>query len=161
MYNRRVMRSARGRRALIGCALVLVACGGTGPRPVVLGEDECNYCRMEVTDARFAAEAVTRTGRVHVFDSIDCLAGYARAAEAGGVTALWVTDAENPGTFVAAEEAGFLTGSTLRGPMGVAVAFASPAAARAAQARHGGTVADWATVLADSSGHLTGAHGER
>lgn len=155
------MRNALGRRGLIGFALVLAACGDAGPRPVVLGEDECGYCRMEVTDARFAAEAVTRTGRVHLFDSIDCLAGYARGAEPGGVASLWVTDVENAGTFVAAEQAGFLIGSALRGPMGNAVAFASPAAARAARSRHGGAVADWAAVLADSSGHVTGAHRER
>ena len=155
------MRNTRSCRALIGFALVLAACGDTGPRPVVLGEDECNYCRMEVTDARFAAEAVTRTGRVHVFDSIDCLAGYARGAEPGSVASLWVTDAEQPGTFVAVERAGFLTGSALRGPMGEAVAFASPTAARAAQARHGGVIADWATVLADSSAHAAVAHGGR
>ncbi len=161
MGTARAMRRAFGRRAAIGFALLLAACGAAGPRPVVLGEDECNFCRMEVTDARFAAEAVTRTGRVHVFDSIDCLAGYARGAEPGGVASLWVTDADDPGTFVPAEQAGFLTGSSLHGPMGNAVAFATPAAARTAQSRHGGVVADWAAVLADSSGHVTGAHSER
>jgi len=155
------MDRASRRRWAIGLGLMLAACGGTGPRPIALGDDECNFCRMEVTDARFAAEAVTRTGRVNVFDSIDCLAGYARGAEPGSVAALWVTDAENPGTFVPAEEAGFLTGSALRGPMGEAVAFASPAAARSAQGRYGGTVVDWAAVLADSSVHTAAAHGGR
>ncbi len=145
-------------RLLLVVALV-AACGGTGPRPVVMGEDECGYCRMEVTDARFAAEAVTRTGRVHVFDSVECLAGYARGAEKGSVTALYVTDVDAPGTFIEAAQAGYLTGSTLRGPMGSTVAFASPSAARAAQARVGGTVAEWAAVLADSSSHAVGAHG--
>jgi copper chaperone NosL len=155
------MRPPRARRSAIGLALALVACGGSGPRPVVLGEDACTYCRMEVTDARFASEAITRTGRVHVFDSVECLAGYARGAGPGSVVALWVTDAEHPGTFVPVEQAGFLTGSSLRGPMGEAVAFASPSAARAAQARLGGTVADWAAVLADSSAHSSAAHGGR
>jgi len=150
---------ARRLPQLMLLAALVASCGGTGPRPVVLGEDECGYCRMEVTDARFAAEAVTRTGRVHVFDSVECLAGYARGAEKGSVTALYVTDADAPGTFVAAEQAGYLTGSTLRGPMGNTVAFASPGAARAAQARVGGTVAEWAAVLADSSSHAVGAHG--
>lgn len=111
---------------------------------------------MEVVDARFAAEAVTRTGRVHVFDSLDCLAGYARGAEAGSVVALWVTDAENAGSFVRVEQAGFLTGSALRGAMGSTVAFASPDAARAAQARLGGTLTTWASVRADTASHATG-----
>lgn len=136
-------------------SLAVVACGGSGPRPVVTGEDQCRYCRMEVTDARFAAEAVTSTGRVHVFDSPECLAGYARGAESGAVRTLWVTDADHPGTFVEAERAGFLLDSSLRGPMGRATAFATPDAAREAQARYGGTVAAWAELLADSSAHAT------
>ena len=135
--------------------LAVLACGGSGPRPVVLGEDECNYCRMEVTDARFAAEVITSTGRVHVFDSPECLAGYARGAEPGTVRALWVTDVEHPGTFVEAESAGYLLDSSLRGPMGRATAFATLDAARAAQARYGGTVAEWREVLSDSSAHAT------
>lgn len=139
-------------RALL-LAMLVLACGGTTPRAIALGEDACAYCRMEVTDARFAAQAVTRTGRVHVFDSVDCLAGYARSTDAGTLAGLWVTDAEQPGRFVPAESAGYLRGSALRGPMGATVAFASPEAARAAQARFGGTLADWAAVRADSAAH--------
>ncbi len=139
-------------RALL-LALLVVACGGTTPRAIALGEDACGYCRMEVTDARFAAQAITRTGRVHVFDSIDCLAGYVRAADAATLVGLWVTDADQPGRFVPAESAGYLRGSALRGPMGTTVAFASVDAARAAQARFGGQLAEWAVIRADTSAH--------
>lgn len=141
----------RVRTAVLG--LVLLACDGAGPRTVALGEDACGYCRMTVTDPRFAAEVVTSTGRVHVFDSIDCLAGWVRSAEPGSVRTLWVTDASAPGTFVAAEGAGYLLESSLRGPMGRAVAFRSLDAARAAHTTLGGTVADWPAVLADTSTH--------
>ena len=137
--------------------LTLASCSGAAPRAVVLHEDQCAYCRMEVGDARFAGESITNKGRVHVFDSIDCLAGYARGAEPGAVRSLWVTDAEHPGTFVAAAAAGYLLDSDLRGPMGRAVAFASPAAARAAQGTHGGTPADWTAVLADTTSHTLSA----
>ncbi len=146
------MRTPRAVHAAL-VALAVAACGGAGPRQVVLGEDECGYCRMTVSDARFASQAVTRTGRVRVFDSIDCLAGYARGAEPDAIASLWVTDAEAPGTWVAAEAAGYLRGSALRGPMGATVAFATVEAARAAQARYGGAVADWATVRADTAAH--------
>lgn len=141
-------------------SLAVIACGEAGPREVVLGQDECGYCRMTVSDARFAAQVVTSTGRVHVFDSVECLAGYARQAEPGTVRTLWVTDAEVPGQFVEAERAGYLLDAALRGPMGRAVAFADLDAARDAQARYGGTIADWSRVLADSSAHLVshGAH---
>lgn len=132
-------------------ALAFAACGVPGPRPVLLNEDQCAYCRMEVTDARFAAEAITRTGRIHVFDSIECLAGYAAGAERGTVASLWVTDAEHPGTFVKAEAAGYLLDSSIRGPMGRAIAFATPEAARTAQGALGGTIASWDAIAAESA----------
>lgn len=147
------MRLAVRALRVVLLSLAVAACGGAGPRAVVVGEDVCAYCRMTVGDPRFAAEVVTSTGRVHVFDSVDCLAGYARSAEPGAVRALWVTDASRPGAFVAAEAAGYLLDASLHGPMGHAVAFANADAAREAQQRLGGRVADWATVLADSSSH--------
>lgn len=144
------------RRALSGLLLVAAACAPAGPRAVVLNEDQCGFCRMEVTDERFASEAVTRTGKVNVFDSIECLAGYARGVDRETLQGLWVTDADQPGTWVAVEDAGFLRESSLRGPMGQTVAFASPEAARTAQASYGGTLTTWREILADTA---TAAHG--
>ena len=135
-----------------------VACDAPGPRAVVLNEDQCGFCRMEVTDARFAAEAITRTGRITVFDSVECLAGYVRGTDPATLHALWVTDADHPGTFVKADDAGFLIESSLRGPMGRTVAFASPEAARAAQDTYGGSVASWREVLVDTASVHAGAH---
>jgi hypothetical protein len=55
---------------------------------------------------------------------------------------------------VAASDAGYLRDSQLHSPMGRLVAFATPAAARTAQSTLGGTLTDWATILADSAdGH--------
>lgn len=148
----------RAARALFAGLVLLGACAAPGPRAVVLNEDQCGFCRMEVTDARFAAEAITNTGRIHVFDSVECMAGYARGAEPGSLRTLWVTDAEHPGTFVEVEAAGYLVGSALRGPMGQTVAFASPEAARAAQATHGGTVSTWRAILEGGASDGHGAH---
>jgi copper chaperone NosL len=147
------MRPAARTLHVVLLTLAVAACGGAGPRAVAVGEDVCAYCRMTVSDPRFAAEVVTSTGRVHVFDSVDCLAGYVRGAEPGALRSIWVTDASQPGRFVAAEQAGYLLDASLHGPMGRAVAFASADAAREAQARLGGSIADWAAILADTSSH--------
>ena len=79
---------------------LLTGCAVAGPEPIALNEDACDYCRMTIADARFGGEAVTRKGRAHKFDSIECLAGWARAAKPGTVRALYVLDAQHPGTFV-------------------------------------------------------------
>jgi copper chaperone NosL len=142
-----VARRAASLVALVALAAVaLAACAAPGPRPVALGEEECGYCRMTVTDARFAAEARTARGRVHVFDSIECLAGYANATPAGERRALWVTDYDHPGTFLAADSAAFWRVGGVGSPMGkglLATAGAPPAGVATP-----GTPLRWRDVLA-------------
>ncbi|HEU4631534.1 MAG TPA: hypothetical protein VFS08_17400 [Gemmatimonadaceae bacterium] len=135
------------RRALLAALLVATAaCTAPGPRAVSLGREDCGYCRMTVSDARFAAEARTAHGRVHVFDSIECLAGYASATPAGEVRALWVTDHDHPGTFVAADSATFWRVSGPASPMGKGLlATAGPPPAGVAEP---GAPLRWRDVLA-------------
>lgn len=147
---------ARRRGLAAVLALGLAGCAGDTPRALVLGEDNCAFCRMTVTDARFGTQVITRTGKVEVFDSVECLAGYVRAAAPGDVRAVWVTDAEAR-AFVRADSAGYLLDGSLRGPMGRVVAFASPAAAERAKASLGGMTMSWNAITTDSAGVL--AHG--
>ena len=42
-------------------------------RPVRVGVDVCPFCNMTVIDARYAAQMVTRTGKVYSYDAIECL----------------------------------------------------------------------------------------
>ena len=42
-------------------------------RPVRVGVDVCPYCNMTVIDARYAAQMVSRTGKVYSYDAIECL----------------------------------------------------------------------------------------
>jgi copper chaperone NosL len=146
------------RRAIASVLLLLsAACGARGPEPIALNVDGCDYCRMTISDARFGGEAVTSKGRVHKFDSIECLAGWARTAPAGSVRTLYVIDAQHPGTFVVADSAGFLKGGFMNSPMGRSlVGFASPKLAEEQRAMLGGTVLTWAEVLADAATPLRG-----
>ena len=118
------------RGALLTVMVAGTACSAPGPRPVASGGDSCGYCRMTVTDARFAAEARTAHGRIHVFDSVECLASYTQAAPAGEVQAVWITDYNHPGTFIAADSATFWRVDGGASPMGkglIATAGAPPA----------------------------------
>jgi copper chaperone NosL len=113
---------------------------------VALGQEECGYCRMTVADARFAAEARTAHGRVHVFDSIECLAGYANATPAGELRGVWVTDYDHPGSFLAADSAAFWRVGGVGSPMGKGLlATAGPPPAGVAEV---GAPLRWRDVLA-------------
>jgi copper chaperone NosL len=145
----------RKRRPAFAAAAISMAasaaCAGSGPRPFKLGEDACDFCRMAIVDARYGGEAVTTTGKVYTFDSIECLAGWARTAPSGTILSLYVIDLQHPETFVRVEQAGFLKDVMIKSPMGKSIAgFVSPAAAEQQRAMLGGHVATWADLLADT-----------
>lgn len=131
----------------------LLACGRPAPRPIVLNEDACAYCRMTISDPRFGGEVVTRTGRVETFDSLECMASWVRRADSSAIAGIYAIDLDRPGTFVDVQDAGFLRGLSIRGPMGHALAaFASPAAAEQRVRALGGTVVTWTDIL-DAAGN--------
>ncbi|MEX0692088.1 MAG: nitrous oxide reductase accessory protein NosL [Gemmatimonadales bacterium] len=146
----------RAARVSAVVTLVLLACT-VGPRPIVYDEDTCARCRMVVSDRRYGAELVTATGRVLVYDGIECVAQGVREAEAGDVVSVWVTDSDQPETLIRAETAYFLQAASLPSPMGAGLtAFATREGREAQAARHPGALLDWAGVLEqvrDGHGH--------
>jgi len=112
--------------ALLLLGVTLSACAAPAPRPVAVGDDLCAHCLMVVDDERHAAEAVTNSGVVHVFDSIECLVRETEGELAGAdLHSLWVTDYANPPKLIPADEAHYLASPMLTSPMGLGVtAFA-------------------------------------
>lgn len=140
------------RLSILVLALCAAACGAREPEPITLNEDQCDYCRMTISDSRFGGEAVLATGRVRKFDSVECLADWVRATPADGRRALYVIDLQHPGTFVPAGTAGFLKGALIKSPMGQAVvSFADTARAEQQRSMLGGRVLTWAQLLADTA----------
>lgn len=139
-------------RRLVLVAWLAAACGASGPEPIRLNEDACDFCRMTISDSRFGGEAITRAGRVYRFDSIECLVGWSRTVKDGTLAARYVIDTQHPGTFLGADSAGFLKDGFMKSPMGKGlVAFRSLAAAEEQRAVLGGRVMTWADVVADTA----------
>ena len=44
---------------LLAFAPLLGACREPGPQPIALGRENCGFCRMAISDARFGAQLVT------------------------------------------------------------------------------------------------------
>ena len=108
-----------------------------GPGPVDVGNDRCPYCSMSVIDVRFAAQQVTVSGRVHVYDAIECLVDHLAGHGGPALTAGWCFVADHAASsraqasLVSVHDATILHHARLRTPMGGGlVAFADePAAA--------------------------------
>lgn len=123
----------------------IVACHSE-PETIVVGEDHCGHCRMEIADARFGGELITPKGRVIKFDALSCMAGYLKE-NPGGAERAFVLDYLKPGTLVPVEKAYFLRARGLKAPMGEAIiASSDESGLRKLQATLKGDWLDWKSV---------------
>lgn len=127
-------------------SLVLVSCQ-RAPRPLIAGTDACDFCRMTVSDTRFGAEIESKTGRIHTFDSLECLASfYVDASARGDVRGAWVTDFAS-GKFLPADSAVYIVDGRVSSPMGRSLIALAPGTPDKERGTYGGRVISWAELL--------------
>lgn len=135
---------------VLALGLVLLAGCEPQPRAIRYGEDVGAHCKMTVSDARFGTELLTTTGKVHVFDSVECLANYVLAHDelADQTHSLWVTAYDAPGELISLDSAFFIRSPEVQSPMGGGLAaFGLGTPPEEAQRQLGGEVLDWTEVL--------------
>jgi copper chaperone NosL len=141
--------------AVVAVALLLAAgCGGASawpppPAQVHLGEDACAFCRMIVSDARFAAQAQTRTAAgAQVFDDLGCLITSSKSAPLDP-QGIYVRQFDGD-AWVRGDQAVVVRAEDISSPMGSGLAvFATRTAAESEAARHpGATVEELAALVA-------------
>ncbi len=80
-----------------------------GPIEIMPG-DTCDFCKMHITEVKFAGEYILKDGRVRKFDDLGCLVlSYVKEKE--NVKEIWVKDFET-GKWLKAENAVFSGGFT-------------------------------------------------
>jgi copper chaperone NosL len=139
------MRPARW-AALAGLAAIAAGCARPAPRAIAWGVENCRHCHMTIADPRFAAELVTSTGMVYVFDDVGCLVAFVRAGTvpASRVHSLWVYDYLKPDAMIDARTAVYLDMDTLQTPMSSHLAALHPGvAADSLHALMGGRLLTW------------------
>jgi len=135
---------------------VLLACAAPATRPIVYGSDQCAHCHMTVADPRFAAELVTKTGKVLVFDDIGCLANYLATGTVAPdkIHSTWVHDYLAPDSFVRTGEVHFVRSTAFHTPMSSGIVAVAPtSSADSLGMAVGGERLDWAQVLALAPTH--------
>lgn len=111
---------------------------------------------MTISDPRYAAELVTRTGKVIVFDDIGCLAAFLAAGDmsANAVHSAWAHDYVAPDAWMRTGDLTFVRSDSLHTPMGSGlIALAQPVLADSLRLALNGSTSDWARVLADAPTH--------
>ncbi|PIQ21404.1 MAG: hypothetical protein COW65_09315 [Cytophagales bacterium CG18_big_fil_WC_8_21_14_2_50_42_9] len=127
--------------------LLLFSCKAE-PQPIAYGSDNCEHCRMTISDQRYGAELVTKKGKAYKFDSAECLAAYVSEQPDIEAEMLLVTDFSRPGELTNAQAAIFLQSDNQPSPMGLNIsAFASPTEVAQADPGKMGKLLRWVDVL--------------
>ncbi len=118
------MRLFRNIKYMFSAILLLFFAVACSQEPVEIhyASDECAHCRMMITDDQFAAQLITEKGKAYKFDAIECLAVYHRKnqSELSG-SRLWVSNYNEPGTWLDAVEAQYVKSEVIKSPMGASL----------------------------------------
>ena len=120
--------------------LVLLGCGTSKVEPVALApEDMCAYCRMAVSERRYAGELIDSEGQAFKFDDIGCMVNFIKNKKSStNILAYFVMDFEER-QWIKADDAYYVRSSELTTPMnGGIIAFRNQPNAQEAVARYHG-----------------------
>ncbi len=120
------------------------------PEPIHVGKDNCDFCKMTISDQRFAAEIVTTKGKVYKFDDLSCAAKFynEKNTEQSGFGEVYVSDYAHPNQLILAKESFIFSSRDLRSPMnGNFAAFAHQSDRDVFMNNLKGVVSSWSEVI--------------
>ena len=99
-------------------SLFFMNCQQIKPTEIVVGKDQCDHCKMLITDIKYAVEMITEKGRVYKFDDLACADAYKTSnTDKAKNSKLYVIDFST-GKFLKASDAIFIQGGIIKSPMG-------------------------------------------
>jgi len=128
-------------------SMSLISCSAKEPKPIKLNVDNCEFCKMTVSNGKFASELITQKGRYYIFDDVSCMIKYVKA-NSGLVNAkMYVNDYLDENKFIAVEKGFYLMGGTINAPMGGKVAaFVTNENTTAYQTKLSAQKATWSAI---------------
>lgn len=88
------------------------------PQAINYNEDQCQSCKMMISDSRFGSELVTKKGKIYKYDAIECMVREVIEQGEDKYAHIIVTDYLKPGAFLDARNATFLIHKERPSPMG-------------------------------------------
>ena len=129
--------------------VLLAACGGgaEGPAPLDTKNEACAWCRMSVSDLRFAAQLTAPGHEPKLFDDAGCLRDWLKAPREAAEWTAWLSDHRTK-EWVKATDAVLVRDPAVQTPMNSGlVAWASAASRDQDLASKGGTPVAAAEVI--------------
>jgi copper chaperone NosL len=132
----------------IAALVVLANCQKRTVEPVAIEANEtCSFCRMSISEKRYAAELIDNDGQAYKFDDIGCMANFIKQKrDNASIQATFVMDFDRR-EWLEAENASYVRSSEFKTPMnGGIVAFKDQSSAQAAATKYRGTMLPFAEV---------------
>ena len=137
---------------IMACGIAAIAlaasCQKSTIEPIAIEANEmCSFCRMSISEKRYAAELIDNDGQAYKFDDISCMANFIeQKRNNASIQATFVMDFDRR-EWLKAENASYVRSSEFKTPMnGGIVAFKDQSSAQAAATKYHGTLLPFAEV---------------
>lgn len=130
--------------------LIFVISCSKNPKPINFGHDDCDYCKMTISDNRFGAEVISKQGRIFKFDDMHCVKGFLddEILPKDNVHSVWLIDFKGSEKLIQAENSFLIQNDELRSPMGGNIAtFETENELKEYQNAYSGTEIKWEDFL--------------
>lgn len=137
------------RLCLMACVLLFTGCQKGEVKPIEIApEDMCAYCKMAMSERRYAAQFIGRDGQSFKFDDIGCMSNFIRGKQnRDQIAAYFVVDFDGR-QWIKTEDAHYMTSPKLKSPMGGnTAAFKDEAKAQEAVAKLQGKLLRFEDIL--------------
>lgn len=135
---------------IVSVIIMLLTCCDNKTETISYGQDECAFCTMRINDDKYSAMIVETDGKLHKFDSIECLTDFALVKDYVDDTehSFMISDIYSPGNFIDARRSMFVHNDNLPSPMGLnAMAFDSREMADNFISENGGELFNWIDIV--------------
>lgn len=97
--------------------LFMMSCAPERPKPIKLNTDNCESCKMTISNGKFAAQVLTKKGRHYKFDDVACMIRFMNENHQHEYAGCYVGDYLQDNTQIPAETAFYLQGGKINSPM--------------------------------------------
>lgn len=109
----------RNKLALIGLLgfFVLPSCMTPEPKSISYNVDNCDFCKMTISDSKYGCLLLTEKGRTYKFDDLSCLSNYYREDSKMLGSTFYIPDFSNPAKLLDHSKLTYLYSDQFASPM--------------------------------------------
>lgn len=134
--------------SILAVSAFLFSCSGDKTVPIKINQDNCDFCKMGISDGKHGAEIITQKGRAYKFDDIACMANYCDENADLKIKSYYVHDFTKDNELIPAEKAFYVKGGNVKSPMnGNIAAFSNKSEAKAYEVKLGAEEIEWIDII--------------